>query len=264
MNFRKIVILFFLLVSFFALPAFASETDGTITSGGNAGYAWSDQTGWVNFGITNGNVHITDTGVTGNAWSSTHGWINLAPSNGGVTVAASGVLSGYAWGSSLGWINFSAVSINSSGKFIGNATGATVGTLTFDCTNCSVMTDYRPQNFRTVATPAPSGGGGGGGSGIPSVFGPGGQAVPGTEIETPREGVGTPAGEAPTKEITPASPAGGLKENPPLFDVEIGPGPAASKSNSVYYIIAIVLAVLAGIAFYIFRRWKKHKYEDEI
>ena len=145
----------------------ASETDGTIVSGGNAGYAWSDQIGWVNFGAANGNIHITDSGITGYAWNANKGWINMSPTNGGVAVAASGALSGYAWSTNAGWINFSGASINSLGKFIGNASGIIVGTLTFDCTNCDARTDYRPQNFRTATTLALSSGGGGGG-GLPA------------------------------------------------------------------------------------------------
>lgn len=414
-----------LIFSALSNPAYASQTDGTITSGGNNGYAWSDQAGWVNFGVANGNIHITDSGITGYVWSHNYGWINMSPTNGGVTVAANGTLSGYAWGSSLGWINFSGVSINSSGKFVGQGSGTVIGTLTFDCTNCNVTTDYRPQNSRTVATPASSGGGGGGGGGsfLPTVAGPGGQAVPahidafnvpmklfpaqsGTltqnltnqksvtldapsniysddvtfvirektisgDIVTPnisvigntlfdvtawdktgnplhtflkpikitfnipellrgrsdlgvyffddaasvwvkipdaifsgdtvsfsvshltlfailsatelpptltppfplpaelvspakQPSVQSPQGKTPASEVTPSSPAGGSKKTPPLFDVQIRPGPGATKNNSVYYIITIVLTALAGTAFYLFRRWKKYKDEDEI
>ncbi len=404
---------------------YASETDGTIVTGGNAGYAWSDQAGWVNFGVANGNIHITDSGITGYAWNSGYGWINMAPTNGGVTVAANGALSGYAWGSSFGWINFSGVSINSAGKFIGNATGTVIGTLTFDCDNCSVVTDYRPQNFRTT-TPAPvssgGGGGGGGGGGIPYVSGPSGQAVPahidafnvpmklfpaqsGTltqnltnqktaildipnnissdeitfiiqeeeisqSITTTIQVVGNsvfrvtawdrannpvhsflkpikitfnipellrgrsdlgvyffddaakvwvkipdavfsadsvsfyvshltlfaifspPAGQAGATELPPtiespfplpaepglpapqtevrplqektAAPEVTSKEAPPLFDVEIGPGPATSKKNITYYIIAAIGIIAAGIAIYILRRIKKRRQEGEI
>lgn len=141
---------FIFAVLLFAAPVFAFETDGTIVTGGNNGYAWSNQAGWINFGVASGNIHITDAGITGYAWNANYGWINMAPTNGGITVAANGVLSGYAWGSSLGWINFSGVSINQSGVFTGSATGTGIGTLTFGCANCSVMTDFRPQNFRSV------------------------------------------------------------------------------------------------------------------
>ncbi len=164
--------IFFIFIVFLALPiaVFASQTSGTVDTTNK--YAWSDQAGWVNFNTANGNISITDSGITGYAWNSNYGWINMSPTSGGVSVAASGALSGYAWGSSLGWINFSGVSINSSGKFTGQASGTVIGTLTFDCTNCNVTTDYRPSSFRaTVATTPSSGGGGGGGGGIPGLFG---------------------------------------------------------------------------------------------
>jgi len=43
------------------------------------------------------------------AWSANTGWINFNPPNGGVTVCDDH-LEGYAWGENAGWINF-----NSSG-----------------------------------------------------------------------------------------------------------------------------------------------------
>ena len=151
---KKFLFTFTLLaLSLVSGVAYASETKGTIlTPTANDGYAWSNQAGWVNFGATNSNIQITDSGITGYAWSNNYGWINMSPTNGGVSVAANGALSGYAWGQSLGWINFSGVSINSSGKFVGLASGTIIGTFTFDCGNCSVATDYRPINFRTTIT----------------------------------------------------------------------------------------------------------------
>jgi len=124
----------------------ASTTNGTIDS--TSKYAWSNNAGWINFGAANGNINITDSGLTGYAWNEIYGWINMAPSNSGVTINASGALSGSAFGENAGWINFSGVSISCSGYFTGNATGDTVGTITFTCTNCSVGTDYKPQNCR--------------------------------------------------------------------------------------------------------------------
>lgn len=415
---RKTILI---LITILLLPvaAFASTTNGTVDATNK--YAWSNQAGWVNFNTTNGNISIIDSGITGYAWNSNYGWINMAPTNGGVTIVASGALSGYAWGASLGWINFSGVSINSSGKFVGQATGPIIGTLTFDCTNCNVTTDYRPSSFRTTTTSGSSGssGGGGGGGGTAFVSGPGGQAVPahidafnvllklfpaqsGTltqnltnqksvildapsniysddvtfvigektisptispivsvigevlfsvtawdkannpvhsflkpikitftvpELLRGRADLGVyffdeaasvwvkipdaifsgdtasfyvshltlfaifspPAGATelsstikspfplPAELVSPVKqPEVQLpqektsaqevtsKEAPPLFDVQISPGPTTSKNNSAYYIIAIVLTMLAGIAFYIFRRWKKRTYEDEI
>jgi len=94
----KKIILSLILVLVGASTVFASETNGAITTGGNAGYAWSDQAGWVNFGATNSNIQIADSGITGYAWNNNFGWINLSPTTGGVTITAGGALSGYAWG----------------------------------------------------------------------------------------------------------------------------------------------------------------------
>lgn len=151
--------------------ALASETDGTIVTGGNAGYAWSNNAGWVNFGLTEGNIHVTDAGLTGDAWNGNTAWINLTPSNGGITNNGEGTLGGNAWGEGLGWIDFSGVTIDSAGQFQGSATGSLVGTLTFDCDNCDVRTDWRPVSARST-TPVFSGGGGGGGAATETILTP--------------------------------------------------------------------------------------------
>jgi hypothetical protein len=131
----------------------ASETNGTIDTAYK--YAWSNYAGWLNFGATNGNVQITDSGITGYIWNENYGWINMSPTYGGVQIASSGALSGYAWGENTGWVNFSGANINCSGQFTGTATGDTVGTITFTCTNCSVVTDYRPPDCRGGDGPGP-------------------------------------------------------------------------------------------------------------
>jgi len=156
-NFGVCFALLAMFLGFFDLaasPALASETSGTIDSTNK--YAWANNIGWINFKTDNGNVSITDSGITGYIWNENYGWINMDPTQSGVSVSAAGALSGNAWGEGTGWINFSGVSIDCSGNFSGSATGDIVGTVTFDCTNCAVSTDYRPQNCR-------SGGGGGGG-----------------------------------------------------------------------------------------------------
>lgn len=147
----------FMVGLFFTSSAYASETDGTIDATNK--YAWSENIGWINFGtgVGAGDIHITDAGITGYAWSDTTGWINMNPTSSGVTVAANGDLGGFAWGEGTGYIDFSAASISSTGIFQGTATSTVTGTITFDCTNCLVETDYRPANFRV------GGGGGGGG-----------------------------------------------------------------------------------------------------
>ncbi len=148
----RYLLTFILFLAFAVTPVIASETSGTITTGGDNGFAWASDIGWINFGCDNCGISITDSGITGYAWNDSYGWINLNPDNGGVSVSSNGALSGYAWGENVGWINFSGVSISSAGVFSGQATGDTVGTVTFDCDYCSVTTDYRPSSYRTVAT----------------------------------------------------------------------------------------------------------------
>ena len=141
-------VLFLVIIAIFLLVAgnfvLASTTDGTVS-----GVAWSENIGWINFGTSTGNIHVTDTVLTGTAWNKYFGWIKLNPTNGGVVNNAEGTLSGTAWGSNIGWINFSGVVINSSGLFTGTATGANTGDINFSCTNCNVTTDWRPASLRT-------------------------------------------------------------------------------------------------------------------
>ncbi len=54
---------------------FASSTDGTIDS--TSRYAYMESGSWIDFGNTQGNVHVTDTVLTGYVWSSEFGWISL-------------------------------------------------------------------------------------------------------------------------------------------------------------------------------------------
>ncbi len=73
--------------------------------------------------------------------------------------------------------------------------------------------------------------------------------LPRVEIQPSQEKTSMP-------EVTPALPAGESKEAPPLFDIEVGPGPATSKKDITYYIIAAIGIVAAGIVIYIIRRRK--------
>ncbi|MBP6855511.1 MAG: carboxypeptidase regulatory-like domain-containing protein [Candidatus Pacebacteria bacterium] len=153
------------------LPVYASVVDGTIDP--SAKYAWGDVMGWINFGATHGNVHITDTQLTGYIWSPVYGWINLNPTTSGVKNDSEGHLSGYAWSAQRGWINFSGVSISTQGVFGGTATSDTAGTITFNCAQCLVKTDWRPASTRTSPTPT-------------SVPYPGGAALPWGQATTTR------------------------------------------------------------------------------
>jgi len=134
---------------FLAEIVFASITDGTI--GTTYKYAWGENIGWINFGTTNGNVHVTDSGLSGYALGENVGWINLD----NVTNDGAGNLSGYAWSENAGWIKFNptndGVVINSSGEFTGSALGENIGWIIFDC-DYRVKTDWRPQSARVCTS----------------------------------------------------------------------------------------------------------------
>ena len=142
------IILFLTIIAAFLIggPVSASSTDGMIDS--TYKYAWSENTGWVNFGTSNGNVHVTDSGLSGYALSENVGWIYLGDitnNNGG------GTLSGYAWSENAGWIKFNPTSggviINSSGEFTGSALGENIGWIIFGG-DYKVKTDWRPRSAR--------------------------------------------------------------------------------------------------------------------
>ena len=146
--------------------ACASSTDGTIDL--TYKYAWTENGGWLNFGTSEGNVHISDSALTGYAYGENIGWVSLNCSNDDscgtadykVSNDGEGNLSGYAWNENAGWIDFDppngGVSINSSGDFSGYAYGENIGWIVFNCAttnSCStvdykVKTDYRPRSAR--------------------------------------------------------------------------------------------------------------------
>ncbi|MFA5745089.1 MAG: hypothetical protein WC887_02650 [Candidatus Paceibacterota bacterium] len=141
----------------------ASTTSGTIDT--THKYAFSNVGGYVNFAPDKGGLTITDSAITGYAWSANTGWINFDTTQSGVTNDGEGTLGGFAWDSNAGWISFSGVTIDSSGQFHGQATGGTVNGVSyginFECTSCVVSTDWRPASSR------PSGSGGGSSSTLP-------------------------------------------------------------------------------------------------
>lgn len=152
--------------------AFASSTDGTIDS--TYKYAWNENAGWIDFGVAEGNVHISDSALTGYAFGESVGWISLNCSNNSSCSTAdykvqndgAGNLSGYAWNENTGWINFNpssgGVSINSSGEFLGNAWSENIGWIVFNCATTSscgtvdykVKTDWRVQGARPACNNA--------------------------------------------------------------------------------------------------------------
>ena len=141
---KKLIFLVFLVLSFISIspPVFASNTDGTINSTDR--YAWGENIGFVDFGSTVGNVHITDSTLSGSAYGENIGWIDLS----NVKNNNEGTLSGYAWGENVGFIDFSKVTIGTDGVFTGGAYGENIGWITFGTAYNKVMTDWRPSNSR--------------------------------------------------------------------------------------------------------------------
>ena len=162
-------------VSIFLLFCFASVAQASTGAVDTVSrFSWSDTGGWTNWGTADSSVVVSDTRLSGYIWSANFGWINLAPSLGGVLNDGQGVLSGYAWGESIGWIDFSGVSIDTNGLFHGHTVAQNIfGTMTFDCTNCSVITTWRK------SAPIVSGGGGGGGGVLSGPLSVGYQTYPG-------------------------------------------------------------------------------------
>jgi hypothetical protein len=149
---NKLKFLVFFVLSFLLISPtiFASTTDGTIDS--TYKYAWGENVGYIDFGSTAGNVHITDTALSGYAYGENIGWINLST----VTNNSEGILSGYAWGENVGWIDFSKVTIDTDGIFSGSAYGENIGWITFGTTDNKVITDWRHESSRTVTPSSPS------------------------------------------------------------------------------------------------------------
>jgi len=139
-----VAILFFNFLIFYPEISFASTTNGTIDT--TSKYAWGENTGWVDFGSTAGNVQITDSALSGSAYGENIGWILLDA----VTNTSSGALSGYGWGENVGWVDFSGVTIGTDGVFSGSAYGENIGWITFGTGNNKVLTDWRPSSARTV------------------------------------------------------------------------------------------------------------------
>jgi len=88
---------------------------------GNIYARFFDTDSLINFGLTQGDVTVTDDEIIGYAWAEDWGWINFAPALGGVENDGDGNLSGFAWGETVGWINFAptlgGVSIDGDGYF---------------------------------------------------------------------------------------------------------------------------------------------------
>lgn len=128
-------------------------------------FAWSANTGWINFNPPTGATDVSDSQLSGFAWGENTGWITLQPTSTlGVHNDGGGRLSGLAWGEGLGFIDFSGVTINpATGIFSGTATIVRDGSLiSFNCANTvscdqanfNVTTAWRPY-APFISTPSP-------------------------------------------------------------------------------------------------------------
>jgi len=141
-----------LFTVFLAAPLTLHAQQSTLGEGDS--YAWAGNIGWLELTPSRPNyydgVRVTDTCFSGFAWSDSTGWINFGdgtPANNiryanidgadsGVNHDGMGNLSGLAWSANLGWINFGWAASNDpnrprfdlySGGFSGYAWSASAG-----------------------------------------------------------------------------------------------------------------------------------------
>ncbi len=121
-TYHRIAVLTLVLSSFVGQFSTASAQTSTIGEGDQ--YAWSGNSGWIDFNPHRPNagdgIRVYDRFLSGYAWSPNTGWINFGdgtPANGisyantsdtdyGVNQDGAGNLSGLAWSPNTGWINF--------------------------------------------------------------------------------------------------------------------------------------------------------------
>lgn len=134
-------------------------------------YAWSENTGWLNFAATGGNVQVLPDHLEGYVWADNIGWIRLGThtAGGSHTYAnssatdygvnrnpATGALSGYAWSENTGWINFGATGGNAmtanDGTFSGYVWGDNIGWVSLAGT-ATDSTTYKVKSAALVTTP---------------------------------------------------------------------------------------------------------------
>ena len=116
-------------------------------------WAWSTNSGWINFAPDNGGVTVYSDHLEGYAWSEALGWIRMgtvtlggahiyandAAGTYGVNNDGVGNLSGFAWSANAGWINFAPANGGVwvdpvTGGFEGYAWGENVGWIKFNGT----------------------------------------------------------------------------------------------------------------------------------
>jgi hypothetical protein len=132
--------------------------------------SWSENTGWISWGLGPQPATLNDTFLSGFIWGENIGWVSLGvaggPPNGtsyavdqsstdyGVNIDPStGDLSGFAYGENVGWINFNtAPAIGSeaayydadAGRLRGYAWGENIGWINFDSEEDGKFVAFNP------------------------------------------------------------------------------------------------------------------------
>jgi hypothetical protein len=148
---------------------------GASNISGTARFAWSENTGWMNFLSANGGVTVYSDHLAGYAWHENIGWImlgaagsgpyqNSSVNNWGVNLDATGNLSGFAWSEGWGWINFhpmnGGVTFNSAnGIFDGHAWGENIGWIHFKSPTALYNVATVPYTLHIAFNPAETGSG---------------------------------------------------------------------------------------------------------
>lgn len=195
----------------------------------------------INFGLSQGNIEVSDSRITGDAWSEEWGWIRFWPNGSsrstaiGVKNNGSGTLSGLAWGENLGWVNFSptkgGVRIDENGYFSGFAWSQNGGWIEFDCANSEacVQTTWTPPDDPPVEPPP----GGGGSPRDPDPSPEPEEPVEPEEPEEPLEPPFIPEPETPpTTPADPRDPSDPSQPTPPSTDDPIEEPPVEEPEES--------------------------------
>jgi hypothetical protein len=106
------------------------------TSGQMAGYAWSDDMGWVDFANTGSSpadpvVVDVNGNLSGKAKVINGGYIDFdsSPTGANVAIAIGGNFSGYAWSDDLGWINFTGVTASGYNPMPADPSAVSIGSI---------------------------------------------------------------------------------------------------------------------------------------
>ena len=184
---KDVKILFIILIGC-VLATVAFTLAGNISTDPKEHWAWNDDAGWFNFGVSAGNVTVLATSVSGYATSAV-GWLSLDCDTMGWCATSTyrilhndqtGDLCGYAWNENYGWFSFNCdqnsapcsgggntcatssykVYIQPDGYFRGFAWNDVLGWVSFNCIDPGICgtSDYKVKTtFISYPPPGPGG-----------------------------------------------------------------------------------------------------------